>query len=278
MSLCHKFDHISTDKQSYGDEKGACENIFSYGFLEDGVSSAKVMFLALDIPNDDPLRPAKVFVSTAAPGFRIFDKDGSVGWESDYIWLVVINEEDGLDFRIRQTIDGEREIQAFWKELELDDTTKLRDYLQEDPAWDVFQLRAVVLLQNRVEAQMEMIQAMQGLNQELTVRDIPWRLAERLRNLEFDMLQRATLALDSQVNNPSDLCLSHYSLLAALLRSMSHFADFPTRMLEDPCGICLPICGPAVVEPNCKVALDRQLGYSTFRRQLREPMMTYDIN
>ncbi|KAH3951728.1 hypothetical protein HBI56_080050 [Parastagonospora nodorum] len=183
---------------TYGDEKGACENIFSYGFLEDGVSSAKVMFLALDIPDDDPLRPAKVFVSTAAPGFRIFDKEDSVGWESDYIWLVVINEEDGLDFRIRQTVDGKREIQAFWKELELDHTSKLRDYLQEDPSWDVFQLRAVVLLQNQVEAQMETIQAMQGLNQELTVRDVPWRLAERLRNLEFDMLQRAALALDSQ--------------------------------------------------------------------------------
>ncbi|EAT82164.2 hypothetical protein SNOG_10770 [Parastagonospora nodorum SN15] len=122
----------------------------------------------------------------------------TVGWESDYIWLVVINEEDGLDFRIRQTVDGKREIQAFWKELELDDTSKLRDYLQEDPSWDVFQLRAVVLLQNQVEAQMETIQAMQGLNQELTVRDVPWRLAERLRNLEFDMLQRAALALDSQ--------------------------------------------------------------------------------
>ncbi|KAH5102908.1 hypothetical protein HBI46_078770 [Parastagonospora nodorum] len=183
---------------TYGDEKGACENIFSYGFLEDGVSSAKVMFLALDVPDDDPLRPAKVFVSTAAPGFRIFDKEDSVGWESDYVWLVVINEEDGLDFRIRQTVDGKREIQAFWKELELDDTSKLRDYLQEDPSWDVFQLRAVVLLQNQVEAQMETIQAMQGLNQELTVRDVPWRLAERLRNLEFDMLQRAALALDSQ--------------------------------------------------------------------------------
>jgi hypothetical protein len=209
VSLCLELGQMSAHKQSYGDEKGACENIFSYGFLEDGVSSAKVMFLALDIPDDDPLRPAKVFVSTAAPGFRIFDKKDTIDWESDYIWLVVINEEDGLDFRIRQTVDGKREIQAFWKELELDDTSKLRDYLQEDPSWDVFQLRAVVLLQNRVEAQMETIQAMQGLNQELTVRDVPWRLAERLRNLEFDMLQRAALALDSQVGNPSNLCLTH---------------------------------------------------------------------
>lgn len=184
---------------SYGDDKGACENIFSYGFLEDGVTSAKVMFLDLDIPDDDPLRPAKVFVSTAAPGFRLFDKGDSIGWESDYIWLVVINEEDGLDFRVRQTIDGKREIQAFWKERELDDTSKIREYLQEDAAWDVYQLRATVLLQSRVEGQMETIQAMQGLTQELTVRDIPWRLSDRLRSLELEMLERAALVLDSQV-------------------------------------------------------------------------------
>jgi len=228
VSLCHKLDHISTDKQSYGDDKGACENIFSYGFLEDGVSSAKVMFLALDIPDDDPLRPAKVFVSTAAPGFRVFDKEDSVGWESDYIWLVVINEEDGLDFRIRQTIDGKREIQAFFKDMELDNTSKLRDYLEQDPAWDVFQLRAVVLLQNRVETQMETIQAMQGLNQDLTVRDVPWRLAERLRNLEFDMLQRAALALDDQVSNLSEQHPSHCISLAALRRSMSQLVQSHT--------------------------------------------------
>jgi hypothetical protein len=163
------------------------------------------MFLDLDIPDDDPLRPAKVFVSTAAPGFRIFDKDDSIDWESDYIWLVVINEEDGLDFKIRQTTDGTREIQAFWKERELNDTSKLRKYLQEDSAWDVYQLRATVLLQNRVEAQMETIQTMQGGDQELTVRDVPWKLAERLRSLEFDMLQRAALALDSQVSDLLDL-------------------------------------------------------------------------
>lgn len=183
----------------YGDEKGACENIFSYGFLEDNVTSAKVMFLGLDIPDDDPLRPAKMFVSTAAPGFRIFEDGDSIAWESNYIWLAVINEEDGLDFRIRQTIDGKRDIQAFWKEEELNDTSKLREYLQEDPVWDVFQLRATVLLQNRIDEQKEAIQATQGLAQDLTVRDVPWRLAERLRNLELDMLVRAAAMLDSQV-------------------------------------------------------------------------------
>ena len=187
-------------KIRYGDDKGACENIFSYGFLEDATSTAKVMFLDLDIPDDDPLRPAKIYVSTAAPGFRIYEKEDKIEWESDYIWLAVVNEEDGLDFKVRQTTDGKREIQAFWKERELD-TMKLREYLEEDPAWDVFQLRATVLLQDRAEAQIESLQRTEGIKREATVRDVPWRLAERLRSLEFDMLKRAASTFDSQVRH-----------------------------------------------------------------------------
>ncbi|KAH7092004.1 hypothetical protein FB567DRAFT_588318 [Paraphoma chrysanthemicola] len=183
---------------TYGDDKGACENIFSYGFLEDTMTSAKVMFLDLEIPDDDPLRPAKIFVSTAAPGFRIFEEGDSVNWESDFIWLVVVNEEDGLDFKIRQTIDGKREIQAFWKEHEMIDTTNLRQYLEEDSIWPVFQLRAIVLLQNRIEVQMETIQASGEVLPDASVRDAPRKLAERLRNLELSMLQRASTAFESQ--------------------------------------------------------------------------------
>jgi hypothetical protein len=164
------------------------------------MASAKVMFLDLDIPDDDPLRPAKIFVSTAAPGFRIFEKDESIGWESDYIWLVVINEEDGLDFKVRQTTDGKREIQAFWMEKELE-LSKLFERLQKHPAWDVFKLRATVLLQQRVELQLETLQNTMGATREASVREIPWKLADRLRSLELTMLERAVSAFESQVSS-----------------------------------------------------------------------------
>ncbi|OAL44570.1 SET domain-containing protein [Pyrenochaeta sp. DS3sAY3a] len=183
---------------TYGDDKGACEYIFSYGFLEDAKTTAKAIFLDIDIPDDDPLRPAKIFVSAAAPGFRIFEQDDDVSWESDFIWLVVINEEDGLDFKVRQTIDGKREIQAFWKERELE-TSKLHDYLQEDPAWDIFQLRATVLLQQRVKLQIETLQGAQGAtSDDASVREGPRKLAERLRFLELALLERAVIVLDNQ--------------------------------------------------------------------------------
>lgn len=186
-------------RERYGDDKGACESIFSYGFLENEVTSAKVMFLDVEIPDDDPLRPAKLFINTTAPGCRFFEKDDTIQWESDFIWLTIVNEEDGLDFKIRQTIDGQREIQAFWKDRELSETSKLRDSLQEDSAWDVFQLRSTVLLQNRVELQIEAIQAAPGLERQISVRAGPYELADRLRRLELDMLKRTTAVLESQV-------------------------------------------------------------------------------
>jgi hypothetical protein len=204
---------------TYGDEKGACENIFSYGFLEDGVTSARAMFLDIEIPDDDPLRPAKLRVNTAAPGFRIYEgNDDRIEWESDFIWLVAINEEDGLDFKLRQTVDGEREIQAFWKEKELGDTSKLREYLQDDPLWDVYQLRAVVLLQQRVEAQLETLQEVGDPALSVAVREGPWRLAERLRHVEGDMLRKTVAALEDQVR----ALIIHHDLLLCRLVLLDH--------------------------------------------------------
>lgn len=167
------------------------------------MTSAKVMFLNLNIPDDDPLRPAKMFVSTAAPGFRLFEKEGAIDWESDFIWLVIVNEEDGLDFRVRQTVEGKREIQSLWRDEELDDTSKLREYLHGDPLWDVYQLRATVLLQGRVDAQIALLKEVGNPPREATIRQFPWSLAERLRTLELNMLERTTDALESQVRKYS---------------------------------------------------------------------------
>ena len=78
---------------TYGDEKGACEMLFSYGFIESTVTSARELFLDLDIPDDDPLKLAKETVATAAPGFRLFLHGDSTDWESDWVWLPCVNEE-----------------------------------------------------------------------------------------------------------------------------------------------------------------------------------------
>lgn len=105
---------------TYGDQKGACEMLFSYGFIEDSMEDARELFLDLEIPDDDPLAKAKQHISKSAPGFKIFRQaDESIGWTGDFIWLIVVNEEDGLDFRVLQDHNGNKELKAFWKDEEL---------------------------------------------------------------------------------------------------------------------------------------------------------------
>lgn len=190
-------------KASYGDDKGACENIFSYGFLEDTMTSARTIFLDLDIPIEDLLRPAKMAVNTAAPGFRISEKDGHIDWESDFVWLLAINQEDGLDFKLKQTIDGQTEIEAFWKDQELNDTSKLRTFLEQDRLWDVYRLRAVVLLQNRIETQLQTLREVSMPERDPSIRDGPWQLAGRLHNLELEILEKAGADFEDQVSHMS---------------------------------------------------------------------------
>jgi hypothetical protein len=188
-------------KIRYGDDKGACESIFSYGFLEDSMTSAKTIFLDLDIPIDDLLRPAKMAVNTAAPGFRISEKEGHVDWESDFVWLLAVNQEDGLDFKLKQTIDGQTEIEAFWKDQELDDTSKLRSYLEDDPLWDVYCLRVVVLLLNRIETQLKTLREFDMPERDASIRVGPWQLAGRLHNLELLLLEKARAEFEDQVSH-----------------------------------------------------------------------------
>jgi hypothetical protein len=183
----------------YGDEKGACEMLFSYGFIEDSMDSAKVMFIDLTIPEDDPLRMAKLSVSTTAPGFRLFDRGDGTGWESDFVWLIVVNEEDGLGINVLQTIDGKYEMKSRWKEEELVDTAQLRELLVKEELWDVYQLRAVAILQARVEVQMRMLYAVGTPERDDHIRQTPWKLARKLRELELALLEKLYGDLEDQV-------------------------------------------------------------------------------
>ncbi|KAL8754864.1 MAG: hypothetical protein Q9184_004983 [Pyrenodesmia sp. 2 TL-2023] len=180
---------------TYGDDKGACEMLFSYGFIEGTMTSAGELFLDLDIPDDDPLKLAKKAVSKAAPGFKLFLKENSIRWEGDFIWLVCVNEEDGLDFRLLQTIDGEKELKIYWKEEELLDISKLRSFLQEERSWNVFQLRAIATLQGRVEQQLLALErsrdSIDALELEADYITSSCRVIIRLRELEEKLMLQA---------------------------------------------------------------------------------------
>ncbi|KAH0171112.1 SET domain-containing protein, partial [Aureobasidium melanogenum] len=182
---------------TYGDDKGACEMLFSYGFIENEMESARELFLDLSIPGDDPLRRAKSAVAKCAPGFKIVDAEDGVIFEGPYIWLICVNEEDGLSFRIQQTVDGAQEMIATWQDEPVHGFEGFRSILEQDPLWDVYHLRAVSILQERVASQ---LQDLYGSDDRVDatphgdgtgIRERAWHLAKRLRLLESELLEKA---------------------------------------------------------------------------------------
>jgi hypothetical protein len=192
---------------NYGDDKGACEMLFSYGFLDRDMSSAKVVFLDLDIPEDDPLRLAKKAVNKEAPGVRLsVDNDGAPNWECNYIWWACVNQEDGLDFRVAQENNGNRQLEVLWKDQAIE-PSRLSKLLADDPRWDIFRLRAVVMLQERVDLQANHLVAGDDMFSEAPgqpgVRDVVWALIGQLRNLESGLLSVFHRVFEEQVGNIS---------------------------------------------------------------------------
>lgn len=191
---------------TYGDDKGACEMLFSYGFIE--MDSAREMFLDLEIPDDDPLKLAKKTVAKSPPGFKLFESGGFIDWDGDFIWLVCVNEEDGLCFRLLQTVDGERELKMFWNDKEISRESNLRDLLKDEQLWDVFQLRAVATLQNRVEQQLlalEKVKASTSSMHEFQEGGHPHSHMIELRELEEKLMLQAYEDFEHKVRDLEQL-------------------------------------------------------------------------
>ena len=184
---------------TYGDEKGACEMLFSYGFLDDDMDSAQMLFLGLPIPGSENLRAAKARVADCAPGFRLVDTYESVDWTGDFVWLLCVTEEDGLRFELARTVDGnEEEMQALFGDHELTGgAAQLHALLRESELWDVYHLRAIAILQQRIYDQLQVLYTTQD-DSEATpygegepVRESVYEHAMRLRKLEFELLSKA---------------------------------------------------------------------------------------
>ncbi|EAW07477.1 SET domain-containing protein [Aspergillus clavatus NRRL 1] len=187
---------------SYGSEKPASEMVFSYGFVENERTDAKQIFLDLEIPDDDPLRMAKQMFCKEAPGVRVCRStstspdSGQITWDSPFVWWACVNEEDGLNFTVAQTTDGGRELRASWKGEDMDVPSRLKGLLSADPLWDIYQLRAVVLILERLETQLVVLRETEKLvseinsNEDMRALFRPDVLAtvSKLRKLEADLL------------------------------------------------------------------------------------------
>lgn len=184
--------------------------LFSYGFIDPNAPYTSALTLDLTIPDDDPLGPAKEAASTAAAAVRISFDGRSTRWQSAFLWLVCVNEEDGLHFQVAQRQDGTRELSVSWQGQDIsDDTDRLETLLSRHPRWEVYRLRAVSLLHDRVQAQMQRLGAAPRLpspghdDHEPRESDVIAAAVARLRHLEMGLLEACSRDLIVEVDQLS---------------------------------------------------------------------------
>lgn len=165
-----------------GSVKPASEMLFSYGFIDPDSVRHSLVLPVQSFP-DDPLGEAKrhIFGAPApcleiehlnADGGKDSDSDsGEVGgqsaarirWTCLFAYLMCVNEEDGLDFRLRQQTDGSKQLRMFWQDNDVTDSARDFEALTSTHELaPLFRLRVVTVLQELVEAQLERMQAVGG--------------------------------------------------------------------------------------------------------------------
>ncbi|CAK7208204.1 hypothetical protein SEUCBS140593_000094 [Sporothrix eucalyptigena] len=149
--------------------KPASEMLFSYGFI-DPESIRHSLVLPVQPFPDDPLSKAKLHVFGApAPRLEIeqLQVDGEevvsdghasnkVRWMCPFLYLMCVNEEDGLDFRLRQETDGSTQLRMFWQDNDVTDMARDFETLTSTHELaPIFRLRVVTVLQEVIESHLE---------------------------------------------------------------------------------------------------------------------------
>ncbi|KAM4066161.1 SET domain-containing protein [Hirsutella rhossiliensis] len=189
---------------SYGENKSAAEMLFSYGFV-DRHSTARNLALPLDPFPDDPLAKAKVHVFGGPRTVRVTQDDQRLEWQSPFVYLMCLNEEDGLEFRLLQDTEGERQLRLLWQGSDMTDrATDLEALIQNHPLCQVFRLRAVAVVHERIETQLARIKGgpsddeLQPLMAAGLLREECIAAARTLREVETCVLEAAAEALESE--------------------------------------------------------------------------------
>lgn len=174
----------------------------------------------LSLPDDDPLGVAKNIFCRSTPGLKLstedsLDQSGSVAesnisWDSPLVWWASVNEEDGLYIGVAQRTDGTKELEATWKGEKVQSPNQLQGLLAADPSWEIFKLRAVVLVLERVETQLSQLHQTEQILENLRENEDLFKtlfrpeilsLVSRLRKLEGALLQSAIESLIEQVSD-----------------------------------------------------------------------------
>ena len=188
---------------SYGTVKSAAEMLFSYGFIDEE-SDTNVVVLPLEPFEDDPLGKAKVATFAGMPTVRISLLEGKIEWESPFLYLMCLNEEDGLEFKVLQQNDGSRsQLRVFWQGADVtEQTTTFEALISAHELEYVFRLRVVALLQDHIRQPLERLYESEDAVQSLasTLNTQCQSAALQLRKAEAKLLEQAFTSVNMQVS------------------------------------------------------------------------------
>ncbi|KAH8893416.1 SET domain-containing protein [Thozetella sp. PMI_491] len=187
---------------SYGQGKSPAEMLFSYGFLETESPTATAVF-PLEPFSDDPLARAKLVAFSKPPQVSVSWNGDRLSWTSSFAYLMCVNEEDGLDFKVLQDNDGSRQLRVFWQEEDVTDRAgDFENVIQERDFRVLLRLRVVTAVQECLLAHVESMQVSAQLNADpvsgARVRDASAQAAARLRAAETAVLQKVAQEMEDE--------------------------------------------------------------------------------
>jgi hypothetical protein len=146
-----------------------------------------------------------------------------------------VNEEDGLDFRVLQQTDGSQsQLQVFWQDTNItNSTTDFEQHVIQHPLKEVFLLRAVCILQDRFQEQLERLYASEDMSTiiETSMVELDERLstaASKLRYRETTLLEKAFNSLNVQKSS-----LIESTVVVAYFRSLQSASNDNGNDAED---------------------------------------------
>ncbi|KAI1389844.1 SET domain-containing protein [Hypoxylon trugodes] len=198
-------DEITID---YGRDKSPAEMLFSYGFI-DIDSTTRSLTLPLEPLDDDPLAKPKLAVFGKPPKLQITEGESGVArWNGDFVYLMCLNEEDGLDFKVVQETNGSNHLKMFWQDSDITNPSDtFKSIIQGHELYPIFELRALTVVLIITSHQLEELVAGQENNVTPgSVRPEIWQAATQLRLIETSILERSIKAFEDQVSpNPGVL-------------------------------------------------------------------------
>lgn len=223
---------------SYGDAKSAAEMLFSYGFIDPG-STADSLVLPLNPFPDDPLAKAKLVAFGQAPKIHVVrdNSDGVIRWRSEFAYLMCVNEEDGLEFRILQQTDGDRQLCVFWQDEDVTDRTSgFEALIRAHPMSALFRLRVVTVVQQCLHGQRERLESSTPPDAPSSAqREDCFKAALLLRRVETAILERAIEALEEEVRLPAPVRLVWDVRRTTLAICMQRITDRVRRLTGSSC-------------------------------------------